>query len=361
MSVRFVAIDFETANSFRGSACSVGLSRVVDGTITERAHWLMRPPAGYDVFDPRNVSIHRITEADVAHAPRFAELFINIMNFLGEDPLVAHNANFDVGVIRSGAEVSELAVPAFHYGCSLQLARRNYDLPSYALPNAAAAAGWQITDHHNAQADADACAAIVMDVCQKLQAPDFPAALRTSELTLKLSPEYVPGESVFSKATRDAIATDGIYDALRNVARRALPAPEWDLWPQEGTNPAPNIEADPDHPLFGHHIVFTGGLHISRQEAKNLAAECGAQTGNRVINKTTILVIGDGFNPADLLRGEPTLSTGTKKAQMVLERRSAGQQIEIFSEAQFFQALSGNWPDGPALTPSFATTGTASR
>ncbi|MFC0582612.1 exonuclease domain-containing protein [Micrococcoides hystricis] len=361
MSVRFVAIDFETANSFRGSACSVGLSRVENGVVTERAHWLMRPPAGYDVFDPRNVSIHRITEADVAHAPRFAELFGNIMNFVGHDPLVAHNANFDVGVIRSGAEVSELAVPAFHYACSLQLARRNYELASYALPNAAAAAGWEITDHHNAQADADACAAIVVDICKSVQAPDLGTALARSEIALKLSPEYVPGETVFSKATRDAMATEGIYDAARNVAARALPGPQWDLWPQEGTNPEPNRNADPEHPLFGQHIVFTGGLHISRQEAKNLAAECGAQTGNRVINKTTILVIGDGFDPRDLLRGEPTLSTGTKKAQMVLERRAAGQQIEIFSEAQFFQALSGNWPEEGALSASFATTGAASR
>lgn len=359
MSVRFVAIDFETANSFRGSACSVGLTRVVDGSVTERQYWLMRPPAGYDVFDPRNVAIHHITEDMVDDAPRYHELFEPMMRFIGDDALVAHNANFDIGVIRSAAEVSALSVPEFHYACSLQLARKNYDLPSYGLAHAAKEAGWELTDHHNAQADADACAAIVTDICATLDVKDLPGALKASELGLRLSPEYVPGVSGFSKATADAMAADGVYDSRRNMPFRKLPGQTWELWPEEGANPEPNKDADPNHPLYGHHIVFTGALHIPRQDAKNRAAEYGARTGNRVINKTTILVIGDGFDPKDLLLGEPTLSTGTKKAQAVLQRRAAGQQIEIFSEAQFIQALEGNWPE--ETMPSFAATGSAAR
>ena len=56
----FTAIDFETANGFRGSPCSVGVVRVRAGAMVERASWMMRPPLGFDRFDPRNVRIHGI-------------------------------------------------------------------------------------------------------------------------------------------------------------------------------------------------------------------------------------------------------------------------------------------------------------
>ncbi|PPE86325.1 DNA polymerase III subunit epsilon, partial [Streptococcus agalactiae] len=48
----FTAIDFETANGFRGSQCAVGAVRVRDGVMVDRAEWLIRPPVGFDRFDP---------------------------------------------------------------------------------------------------------------------------------------------------------------------------------------------------------------------------------------------------------------------------------------------------------------------
>ncbi|HEY8295919.1 MAG TPA: exonuclease, partial [Micrococcaceae bacterium] len=47
MGLEFTAIDFETANGFRGSPCAVGLSKVREGRIVDEAFWLMRPPAGH--------------------------------------------------------------------------------------------------------------------------------------------------------------------------------------------------------------------------------------------------------------------------------------------------------------------------
>lgn len=182
MALDFTALDFETANGFRGSPCSVGLVRVRNGQPVERAYWLMRPPVGFDRFDARNVGIHGITAAQVAGAPRFAEVFGDMADFIGPDPLVAHNAGFDLGVIESALEVSGRDIPRFDYACSLVMARRTYDLPSYALPVAAAEAGHPLENHHDALADAEACAWIMIDVVERRRAARQPAGLQLAGL-----------------------------------------------------------------------------------------------------------------------------------------------------------------------------------
>ncbi|MDN6300848.1 MAG: 3'-5' exonuclease, partial [Micrococcaceae bacterium] len=164
MALDFTAIDFETANGFRGSACSVGVTRVRDGGIVDEAYWLMRPPEGFDHFDPRNVQIHGITADMVATAPRFGEVFPELASFIGADTVVAHNAAFDLGVIRSALEVSELAGPAYDFACPVKLARKTYSLQSYSLPFVAEAAGSPMENHHDALADARACASIMIDI-----------------------------------------------------------------------------------------------------------------------------------------------------------------------------------------------------
>lgn len=64
----WVAIDFETAESFPGSVCAVGLASVVDARIIDDWSSLIRPPKGYDYFDPWHVNLHGNTAADVTEA-----------------------------------------------------------------------------------------------------------------------------------------------------------------------------------------------------------------------------------------------------------------------------------------------------
>ena len=92
-------------------------------------------------FDHHNVRIHGIRPEQVAGLPRFGELFPEIGAFIGGDVLAAHNAAFDLGVIRSGLEVSGLSGPAYDYVCTVMLSRRCYSLVSNSLPYAAEEAG----------------------------------------------------------------------------------------------------------------------------------------------------------------------------------------------------------------------------
>lgn len=160
--LNFTAIDFETANSSSASACSVGLVKVHDGKVVDTAYWLIQPPPGHDAFWEWNTKIHGLRAADVVGADTWAEQLPRLVAFVDGDPLVAHNAGFDLGVIKKASTVTAQVVPDFTYVCSLQVARRTYHLDSYRLPMAATAAGFDGFDHHNALADAEACAAIIV-------------------------------------------------------------------------------------------------------------------------------------------------------------------------------------------------------
>ncbi|AAT89439.1 DNA polymerase III subunit epsilon [Leifsonia xyli subsp. xyli] len=166
MTLDFTAIDFETANSSAASACSVGLVKVRDGRVVDRSGWLIQPPAGHDEFHEWNVRIHGVHPADIAGAPGWADQLADLVEFCEDDALVAHNAGFDMGVIRAACAATRIACPDYRYLCSLQVARRTC-LESYRLPAAALAAGFEDFHHHDALADAEACAAIAIHAARR--------------------------------------------------------------------------------------------------------------------------------------------------------------------------------------------------
>lgn len=168
----FTAIDFETANSSPASACSVGLVRVRDGRIVATAGWLIRPPAGHDEFQEWNTKIHGIRAHDVLDAATWSDQFDRLCAFAGADVLVAHNAGFDLNVLRRASEATGGDCPPYRSLCSLQVARKTYELDSYRLPKAAEAAGFTGFSHHDALADALACAHIIIDAARRHGASD---------------------------------------------------------------------------------------------------------------------------------------------------------------------------------------------
>ena len=342
MSLDFTAIDFETANGFRGSPCAVGLSKVRGGVVVEEASWLMRPPENHDTFDPHNVRIHGIRPDQVAGLPRFGELFPEIGAFIGGDVLAAHNAGFDLGVIRSGLEVSGLAGPAYDYVCTVILSRRCYSLVSNSLPYAAEEAGVPLVNHHDAAEDARACAGILIDIAGRNGAASIAELYLSLGLAVSHQPAFDPRRDPLSKATLAAL--EALAAGAGGANAGAPSARSFGAgWPEEGANPVPNAAASPDHPLFGQTVVFTGELAIPRPDAKIRSAELGARPESRVTARTTVLVVGDGFVAADLRSGRLT-----GKARRVLELHERGQRIEVLSEGEFLQMVGGHVAATPA-------------
>ncbi|MFF1878680.1 exonuclease domain-containing protein [Leifsonia sp. NPDC058230] len=167
MPLDFTAIDFETANGSAASACSVGLIKVRNGRVVDRVGWLIQPPFPHDEFNEWNTRIHGLRAQDVVGAAGWVEQLPDLVAFAEGDHLVAHNAGFDMGVIRAACAATALECPEFSYLCSLQVARKTYNLDSYRLPVAAMAAGFEDFAHHDALADAEACAAIVVHAAKR--------------------------------------------------------------------------------------------------------------------------------------------------------------------------------------------------
>lgn len=154
----FVAIDFETADPWRDSACSVALVRVEGKKIVAREHHLIQPPRKQFRF----TSIHGITWAMVAKAPTFGPVWTRLTPLLeGAEFLVAHNAPFDRSVLRACCEAARIEPPALEFKCSVRLAKATWDLRSAALPVVCRMLEIPLK-HHDALSDAEACARIVL-------------------------------------------------------------------------------------------------------------------------------------------------------------------------------------------------------
>ncbi|MGL5694720.1 MAG: 3'-5' exonuclease, partial [Peptostreptococcaceae bacterium] len=113
----FVAIDFETANAQRASACSLGITVVKNNKVVEEKYWLIKP---YPFkFDPRNIFIHGIREEDVINEKEFDEIWCEIKPYLENNLVIAHNSSFDFSVLRKTLDLYEIEYPNLDYACTL--------------------------------------------------------------------------------------------------------------------------------------------------------------------------------------------------------------------------------------------------
>lgn len=167
MPLNFTAIDFETANGSAASPCAVGLVKVVEGKIVDTFATLIQPPYPNDWFATGNIGVHGITPEDVKDAPSWAEALDEMLTFISGDDLIAHNAGFDMGVLRASAKAIDAPLPDLRYGCSLIMARKTYNLESYKLNQVAYAIGIEEFNHHDALADSEACARIVLHMADR--------------------------------------------------------------------------------------------------------------------------------------------------------------------------------------------------
>lgn len=124
LSLGFTAIDFETANASRASACAVGLAKVPDDAVVDSASWLIAPPLGLENFASRNVAIHGISPGMVVNAPTWERVFPEVMSSVGSDDLVAHNAPFDRSVFQQVCSIFDLDGPDAGWYDTLPIARR---------------------------------------------------------------------------------------------------------------------------------------------------------------------------------------------------------------------------------------------
>jgi DNA polymerase-3 subunit epsilon len=301
----FLAIDFETANAQRASACALGWVLYEGGERVDAGSFLIDPQIADDEWDGFNIGIHGITPNDVRGAPTFGDAWIWVAQQATVAPLIAHNAAFDLGVVRAELLRANIKPDPFKYLCSARLAREAWpEMLSVSLPVVAAALQIPL-DHHNPASDASACGEILL------------AAVR-------------------------AIGADTIDGALR-VAGRQWGEVRGDLsWLAASTLPlkAANVSAstevfDEAHPLFGRVVVFTGTLDcMTRREAFQVVANLGGKPGDGVTKHTNILVCGDQ-DISKLAAGHEM----SHKLEKAYQLRAKGVDIELIGETDLRRLL----------------------
>ncbi|MDR2413912.1 MAG: 3'-5' exonuclease [Odoribacteraceae bacterium] len=162
--INFVAIDFETANQSLSSVCSVGVVIVRDGQIVEKIYRLIRPEPGWYAY--WNTRVHGLTASSTRDAPLFPLVWQEIAPRLSGLPLVAHNSPFDEGCLRAAHRAYRMDYPAYEFHCTCRASRRVFGktLSNHQLHTVAARCGFDLTNHHHALADAEACAAIALAI-----------------------------------------------------------------------------------------------------------------------------------------------------------------------------------------------------
>lgn len=169
--MKIASIDFETANHSRVSMCAASVAVFKDGELVDSPYWLVKPPKGHGFFLPEwTESCHGLSWFDVKNAPEFSEIADEMIGQLCDaDVVIAHNASFDLGVLRAALEHFQRPQPRFQYLCTLQLARRQWpQLPNHQLSTLAAHISCDL-QHHQAQSDAIAAGKIMLAVMRELQ------------------------------------------------------------------------------------------------------------------------------------------------------------------------------------------------
>lgn len=157
----FLALDFETATAQPDSPCELGIAVVRGGVVREVRNWLIKPPQ-WPYFSPYNIAVHGITPQDVAGAPRWQQIWNEVSDLLHEQVVVAHNAAFDMNVLRSTLAAHGLAHPTFEYFCSVSMSRKVWPgRASYGLRPMCDMHGIGFK-HHRAGNDAEATAELVL-------------------------------------------------------------------------------------------------------------------------------------------------------------------------------------------------------
>ncbi|KQT52847.1 MULTISPECIES: 3'-5' exonuclease [unclassified Aureimonas] len=175
-----VAIDFETANASRASACAIGLAFVEGGSVTRRAYHLLRPPEMR--FDAGNIRVHGIRPEDVRDAPEFPDIYETFRHEIDGALILAHNASFDLAVLGQTLALYGLPRPALASLCTVQLGRRLWpEAPDHKLSTLARRFGVTFR-HHHAGEDAFACAAIAIEGVRKAEVRDIEHLARFTSL-----------------------------------------------------------------------------------------------------------------------------------------------------------------------------------
>lgn len=276
----FVALDVETANPDMASICQIGIAHFSNWDLTDSWSSLINPE---DYFDDMNVMIHGIEQEHVRNAPTFAQASAIVRDHIAGKTVVIHTW-FDKRAVLRASEKYQLTAPDCIWLDSSRVARRAWPevaYKGYGLGNLAAKLHIAF-QHHDALEDARAAGLVLLHA---ITATGLDLAGWIKRIEQPINPSYHYGKH--------------------------------------------SREGNPEGPLSGEMIVFTGSLNLVREEAAILAAKAGCTVADGVTKNTTLLVVGD--QDYRKLADHEKSAKHRKAEQWILK----GKPIRILGECDF--------------------------
>ena len=305
-NINFVAIDLETANCSRGSICEIGIAIVENGKIITTKSWLVRPKKNrYDYF---NIEIHGITPEMTENAPSLPQVWNDVLPYLENKVVVAHNTSFDMYAIKDALDEANIPIPNFEYYCSLRISRKAFPGQySYSLPNICESLGIPFDKHHRAESDAIGCAEIFIKSLKELGLDSIDSLPEK----LHLRKGRFDGGSHTPQRQIDSYTDRYKGSILKTIV------------PDES-------KFDQDNYFYGKAVCFTGAFSFAnRRDLLQAIADIGGTPMDSVTKATNILVIGQQDYR---VVGADGMSGKQKKAVSLIQK---GQDLEIMSESDF--------------------------
>jgi len=166
--VEFVVFDLETTGA-KAPPCritEIGAYKVRGGEVLDKFHTLVNPETPIPSFI---TGLTGIDDEMVADAPLFGDIVHDLLEFIGNSVMVAHNSGFDMRFLNHEIGIvfpnHKLANPCL---CTVQLSRRLLpDILNHKLKTVAAHYEIDLTNHHRAAADAFATAHIFVNLLSR--------------------------------------------------------------------------------------------------------------------------------------------------------------------------------------------------
>lgn len=262
----FIAIDFETANKNRISACAIGLVFIKDFKIVFSKKHFIKPPNGEE-FSSFHSNIHKIYEEDVEHSFTFEELWENeFSKYFNDNLIVFHNASMDLSILKNLFEHFTISNFDIDYIDTMQLAEKSGNPKK--LTELAEKFGIEIENHHDPISDAKACAMIYNELIDIY--PKHKDLIRTLN-NLKSNSSV---DNYFAKQATEEVKTENL-DFVNNYKISSTQLDEMEV---ENNN-----------------FVVTGKFIYGRENVENFILNNGGFLKPGITSKINFVIIGEDY------------------------------------------------------------------
>jgi DNA polymerase III subunit epsilon len=230
---------------------------VENGQIIKKITKLIKPPN--NEYSEWNTRVHGITPNDTIDSPIFSEIWNEIKEYLEDELIVAHNANFDIDCLNKTLDYYNISKPKFNSDCTFKRTGLKLDVLCQAFDI-------KLDNHHNAECDALACAEIYIRIKNNIK-PDY--------------------SKVSKKTKTDKFIVKGHEQIKGDLLKKDL------------------SNANPSSPFYNKKVVFTGVLNtIKRQKAAEIVKSQGADIDTGITKRTNYVITGKAPGPSKMKKIE---------------------------------------------------------